>query len=118
MILTGEKQSIGRKKNIGNSTLSTKNVTAGPKPVLSGQRPVAILSHAWPLKAEVNTNCIGRSSPYRQLNTLGLNTRHFMLYSNVASGAAFWQIYVACVPFVFLNFGLLYIYIYIYFDRL
>ena len=33
-------------------------MSAGPNPGLSGQRPVTILSHAWPLKTGVNANCI------------------------------------------------------------
>jgi hypothetical protein len=38
------------KKTSGNSALSTTNVSAVPNPGPSGQWPVTILSHAWPLK--------------------------------------------------------------------
>jgi hypothetical protein len=54
----GRSKVLGEKKTSGSSTLSTTNVTAGPNPDLSGQWPETILSHAWPLKTEVNANCI------------------------------------------------------------
>ena len=58
MIPTVGKESTGGKKTSGSSTSSTTNVTAGPNPALSGQRPVTILSHAWPLKTESLTRIV------------------------------------------------------------
>jgi hypothetical protein len=107
-----EKSKVLGEEASGNSTSSTTNVTAGPNPGLSGQRPVTVLSHACSLKTEVNANCIWRSSPYRPVNTqLWIPDTWYCILifpTMLRFGKYTWLVF--CLFFKFLSF--------LYFDRL